>query len=68
MGFYLCMTPRKELSKAEKENKEKHPQGFLERRHTFTPMVYSADEIPGTEALAAHRKIASHLRFNLKRE
>ena len=31
-------------------------------------MVYSADVITGVEALAAHRRLASHLRLNLKRE
>ena len=51
-GSYLHMTPKKALAKAERE-KKLYLQSCLERRHTFTPMVYSADEIPGAEALAA---------------
>ena len=49
-GSYLCMTPEKALSNAEKENKNLYLQAFLECRKTFTPMVYSADGIPGAEA------------------
>ena len=49
-GSYLHMTPEKALAKAEKENKDLYLQACLERRRTFTPMVYSADRIPGAEA------------------
>ena len=31
-------------------------------------MVYSADEIPGAEALAAQKRLAVLLRYKLKRE
>ena len=51
-GFYLRMMPEKALAKANKEKKYLYLQAFLERRRTFTPMVYSADRIPGAEALA----------------
>ena len=46
-GSYLQMTPEKALAKAEKEKKDLYLQACLERRRTFTPMVYSADGIPG---------------------
>ena len=49
---YLHMTPEKALAKAEKEKKDFYLQACLERRRTFTPMVYCADQIPGAEALA----------------
>ena len=51
-GSYLCMTPEKALAKAEKEKKDLYLQACLERRRTFTPMVYYADGIPGAEALS----------------
>ena len=53
---YLRMTPGKTLTKAEKEKKDLYLQACLERRKTFTPMVYSADGIPGAEALAAQKR------------
>ena len=46
----------------EKEKKDLYLQACLERRRTFTPMVYSAEGIPGSEALAAL------LSYKLKRE
>ena len=52
-GSYLRMTPEKAFEKAEKEKKDLYLQACLERRRTFTPMVYSAIRIPGAEALAA---------------
>ena len=54
-GSYLRMTPEKALAKAEKENKDLYLQACLEHRRTFTPMIYSADGIPGAEALAAQK-------------
>ena len=47
-GSYLCMTPEKALAKAEMEKKDLYLQDCLERKRTLTPMVYSADGIPGT--------------------
>ena len=38
----------------EKKKKDKYIKPYLERRHSFTPMVYSVDGIPGTEAVSAH--------------
>ena len=45
--------PEKTIAKAEKENKDLYLQACLEIGRTFTDMVYSADRIPGAEALAA---------------
>ena len=43
-------------------------QACLELRSTFTPAVYSADGIPGAEALAAQKRLAALLSYKLKRE
>ena len=67
-GSYLRVTPEKALAKAEKEKKYFYLQDFLERRRTFTPMVYSADVIPGVEALAAQKRLATLLSYKLKWE
>ena len=60
------MTPEKDLAKAENENKDLYPQACLERRKTFTPMVYSADGIPRAEALAAQKRLAALISYRLK--
>ena len=62
-GSYLRMTPEKALLKAEKENRYLYLQACLERRSTFTPMVYSTDGIPRAEALAAQNRLAALLRY-----
>ena len=65
-GSYLHMTPEKALAKAEKENKDLHLQACLARRRNRTPMVYSANRIPGAEALAAQKRLAALLSYKLK--
>ena len=65
---YLRMTPEKAIAKAEKKNKDLHLQACLERRRTFTPMVYSVDIIPRAEDSAAQKILAALLSYNLKRE
>ena len=67
-GSYLRMAPEKDLEKAEKEKKELYLKACLERRRTFNPMVNSADRIPGAEALDAQKRLATLLRYKLKRE
>ena len=67
-GSYLRTTPEKALAKAEKEKKHLYLKACLELRRTFTPMVYSADGIPGAEALAAQKRLAALLSYKLKRE
>ena len=65
-GSYLCMTPKKALTNAEKDKKEKYFQSLLGHRRYFTPMVCSVDGIPRAEALEAQRILAALLSFNLK--
>ena len=48
-GSYLNMTPAKALAKTEKVKNDLYLQACLERRRTFTPMVYSAPGIPSAE-------------------
>ena len=67
-GSYLRMKPEKALAKAEKEKKEWYLQASLERRRTFTPMVYSVDGITGAEALAAQKRLSALPSYKLKRE
>ena len=68
VDYYLRMIPEKALAKADKEKKDLYLQACLERRRTFTAMVYSADGIPGAEALAAQKRLAALLSYKLKRE
>ena len=68
VGSYLCMTPEKAIAKAEKEKNDLYLQACLERRRTFNLMVYSADGMPGAEALAAQKRLAALLSYNLKQE
>ena len=67
-GSYLRMTPEKALEKAEKKKKDLYLQACLKRRRNFTPIVYSADGIPGAEALAAQKRLAALLNYKLKQE
>ena len=67
-GSYLSMIPEKTLAKAEEEKKDLHLQARLDRRRNFTPMVYSVDRIPGSEALAAKKRLSALLRYKLKQE
>ena len=67
-GSYLRMTPEKALAKAEKEKKDFYLQDCLERRRTFTSMAYSADGIPGAEALVAQKRLSTLLSYNLKQD
>ena len=62
------MKPEKALAKGDKEKKDLYLQAFLERRRTFTPIVYSADRIPGAEALAARKLLDAILSYKLKQE
>ena len=67
-GSYVRMMPEKDLAKTEKEKKDLYLQACLERRRTFTQMVYSADRIHGGEALAAQKRLSALLSYKLKRE
>ena len=65
-GSYLRMTPEKALAQADKEKKDLYLRACLERRSTFTPIVYSADEITEAESLAAQKRLAPLLIYKLK--
>ena len=65
---YLRMTQEKALVNVEKENNYLHLQACLERRRTFTLMLYSQDRIPGAKALAAQKILAALLSYKLKQE
>ena len=67
-GSCLRQTSAKAVATAEKEKNDKYLQPCLERRHSFTPMVYSADVIPGTESVATQICLSLLLRNNLKQE
>ena len=67
-GSYLHMTPKKALEKENKDKKGLYLQACLERRCSFTLMLYSADEITGVEALVEHKIIVLLLSFKMKRE
>ena len=68
MGSYLRITPEKALVREEKEKKDFYLQACIERRITFTPMVYSAEGIPGAEALATQKRLDALLSYKLKQE
>ena len=53
VGSYLHMTPEKDLAKGEKEKKDLYLRACLERRRTFTPMVYPSGGIPGMKSMDA---------------
>ena len=55
------MTLEKDFAKAEKEKKDLYLQACLEHIQNFTPMVHSADGIPGAEALAAQKILTTLL-------
>ena len=67
-GCYLRQTSADALATEEKDKKDKYLQPCLERRHSFTPMVYSVDGNPGTEAVAAQQHLALLLSNKLKQE
>ena len=62
VGSYLRMTLEKALAKAEKENKDLYLLACLER------IVYYADGILGSEALAAQKRLAALLSYKPKQE
>ena len=65
---YLSQTPAKVLAKQEKEKKDKYLEPCLAGRRQFTPLVFSVDGMPGAEALAAMKRLASSLATKWKQE
>ena len=68
VGYYLLQTSAKALATAEKEKRYKYPHPCMCSSSSFTPMVYSTDRIPVTEAVAAQRHLTLLLRNNLKQK
>ena len=68
VGSYLRQTSANSMVTAEKEKKDNYLQPCLERWSSFTPMVYSADGIPRTEAVAAQQCLSLLLSNKLKWE
>ena len=68
VGSYLRMTPEKDIAKEDKEKKDLYLKDFLDRRHKFTPIVYHLERIPGAETMAAQKRLATLISYNLKRE
>ena len=67
-GLYLHQTSEKALATVEKEKKDKYLHPCLERKCSFTTIIYSAYAIPRTEIVAAQWRLALLLRNKLKRE
>ncbi|KAL7526426.1 hypothetical protein ACHAWF_001761 [Thalassiosira exigua] len=58
---YGNTSSEKVLAQHEKRKKDKYLEACQERRRDFTPMVYSVDGVPGKEARAAEKQLASAL-------
>ena len=67
-GSYLRQTSSKAPETSENEKKDKYLHPCLERRCSFTPMVYSVDGIIGIEAVAAQQCLSSLLSNKLNWE
>jgi len=64
---YRRMDPLKVLSRQEKEKKGKYLAVCLEKRMSFTPLVFSVDGLKGAEAAAAGRRLSALLATKWKR-
>ncbi|KAL7523651.1 hypothetical protein ACHAXR_000265, partial [Thalassiosira sp. AJA248-18] len=58
---YEASSSSKVLEKAAKTKKDKYAEACLERRRSFTPLVYSVDGMACKEAKAFEKRIASLL-------
>ena len=67
-GSYMRQTSAKALTMGDKEKKDKYLQTCIDCRSYLTPMVYSADGIPGTEAVAEQQRTDLLLSNKLKQE
>ena len=68
VGSCLGQTSTKALATAKSEKKDKYLHPCLERKCSFTTIIYSAYAIPRTEIVAAQWRLALLLRYKLKRE
>ena len=58
--------PKRIFANVDKDKKDLYPKACLERKRTFTPMVYSPDVITREEALAAQKRLAALRSFKMK--
>ena len=65
-GSYLRQTSSKDLETTKKEKKDKYLQPCLVHWHSFTPMIFSMDEITRTEDVAAQKRLDLLLSNKLK--
>eukprot|EP00957_Ditylum_brightwellii_P045526 3451276-Ditylum_brightwellii.AAC.1 len=65
---YRGRQPDTVLAAAEKAKKDKYLEACLERRRTFTPLVYSVDGMAANKAKAAEKRMASLLAGKLHRQ
>lgn len=64
---YRGASPLSVLKRHEREKKKMYLEPCLERRRHFTPLVYSAEGMPGRETRAAEKRLASALADKLDR-
>jgi len=64
---YIGQNTKTLLNRFERAKKNKYLKPCLEHQKDFTPLVYTTDGIPGTETLAAEKKLASLLASRLQR-
>ena len=60
--------PKKLLAASEKQKKGKYLQACVDRNRNFTPLVYSVDGMPATEAKAAVKKLSADLAVKWHKE
>ncbi len=58
---YAASSSAQVLERASKEKRDKYTAACIERRRSFTPLVYSVDGLPCKEARAFERRVASLL-------
>ena len=65
--FYLASSSEKVLERAAKAKKSKYLDACLERRRSFTPLVYSVDGMACKEARAWEKRVASLISSKMNR-
>ena len=65
---YRNKAPSAVLRQQEREKIRKYKEACLERRRDFTPLCFTADGMPGREALNAMRQLGTHLAEKWERQ
>ena len=65
---YRNKAPSAVLRQQEREKIRKYKEACLERRRDFTPLCFTADGMPGREALNAMRQLGKHLAEKWERQ